>query len=98
MADLRRFLLRLLATFRWNQSHNDLAREVSAHLALIEDDYRSQGMDPTSARLAARRAFGGIEQARERQREARSFRWIADARQDLTYGARAFARNPSFRL
>ena len=45
---------------------------------------------------SARRAFGGVEQAKELQRDARAFRWIADLRQDMAYGVRSFARNPGF--
>ena len=36
-----------------------------SHLALLEDGFRNQGLTPDEARLAARRAFGGVEQAKE---------------------------------
>ena len=96
MEALRRFLLRIVATIRHGRAENDLAREVASHLALLEERFRREGLSPEEARLAARRAFGGVEQAKEHQRDTRSFRWIADLRQDLTYGARSFARSPGF--
>ncbi len=96
MARIRQFLLRLVTAFRSGRAEDDLAREVRAHLALMEDGYRAQGLDAPSARLAARRAFGGVEQAKEHQRDARAFRWLADLAQDLRYGARSFARSPGF--
>ena len=96
MEALRRFLLRIVATIRPGRAEDDLAREVASHLALLEERFRHEGLSPEAARLAARRAFGGVEQAKEHQRDARAFRWIADLRQDLAYGARSFARSPGF--
>ena len=96
MEALRRLLLRIVATIRPGRAEHDLAREVASHLALLEERFRLEGLSPEAARLAARRAFGGVEQAKEHQRDARAFRWIADLRQDLAYGARSFARSPGF--
>jgi hypothetical protein len=63
---------------------------TNLHLQLLEGKYLAQGMKPGEARCAARRAFGGVEQARERQRDARSFRagdsyFPAGAISDLDY-------------
>jgi len=55
-------------------------------------------MNPEEARSAARKAFGGIEQAKERSRDARGLRWIEELRQDLRYGARMLLKNPGFTL
>jgi predicted permease len=96
LASLRRFLIRLVVAFRPNRAEDDLAREMRAHLALMEDDFRSSGLDAEAARLAARRAFGGVERAKELQRDARAFRWIDDARRDVLYACRTLARTPAF--
>ena len=93
---MRRFLRRLLTPFRHGQAETELAREIESHLALLEEQFRHDGLSADEARIAARRAFGGVEQVKERQRDARSFRWIDDARQDAAYGARSFMRNPGF--
>jgi putative ABC transport system permease protein len=54
-------------------------------------------MSEAEARRAARRAFGGgVEQAKEHQRDARSFRWLDDARADVVYAVRSLRRNPGF--
>ena len=53
-------------------------------------------MRPEEARAAARRAFGGVEQAKELQREARSFIWLEDLRRDIGYGVRTLTRTPGF--
>jgi predicted permease len=96
MASLRRFFLRLVNAFRPSRADADMTREIAAHLALLEDDFRHRGLSPQQARSAARRAFGGVEQTKELQRDVRSFRWIDDARGDIRYGARALRRSPGF--
>ena len=96
MAGLRRFLHRLLASFSGGHAESELTREVAAHLALLEEGFRNQGMPADEARLAARRVFGGVEQAKEHHRDARAFRWIGDARRDVSYACRTLARTPGF--
>ena len=96
MAPLRRLLARLFATLRFNRAEDELAREVSSHLALLADEFERQGLSPEAARLAARRAFGGIEQVKERHRDTRSLVWLGDAWRDVRYAARSFERNPGF--
>jgi predicted permease len=97
VASIRQFLLRLASIIRFGHVEDDLAREVAAHLRLLEDKYVAEGMTQEEARLAARRAFGGgVEQAKEHQRDARSFRWLDDARADVIYAARSLRRNPGF--
>ena len=49
---MRRLLLRLINVFRPEQAEADLEREVAAHLALLEDEYRRRGMSEDEARLA----------------------------------------------
>ena len=98
MASLRQFLLRIATLFRNNRSEGELTREIDSHLSLLEDEFVAQGMAPPDAKLAARRAFGGVEQAKEHQRDARSFRWIDDLRKDSTYAVRSLMRSPSFTI
>src|SRR5687768_16376340 len=98
MSQLTRFVLRLLNVFRGSRADDQLSRELDAHLRLIQDDFERRGMSPEDARLAARRAFGGVEQAKEQQRDARSFIWLEDARRDLAYALRTLVRSPGFTL
>lgn len=96
MAGLRQFLLRLLSPLRNARAERELSREVEAHLALLEDEFIAKGMPRADAKLAARRAFGGVEQAKEHQRDARSFRWLADMAPDVTYALRSLRNNQAF--
>jgi putative ABC transport system permease protein len=96
IARLRRFFLRFYNVLRPARSEPDLARELATHLTLLEDDFQRRGLTPEEARLAARRAFGGVELTKENHRTARSFVWLDDARRDVQYAVRTFARNPGF--
>jgi hypothetical protein len=55
-------------------------------------------MRVTVARFAAARAFGGVEQAKEHQRDARGFRWLDNRRIDFTLGARMLVKHPALSL
>jgi predicted permease len=86
-----------LLSFVWpGRAERELTRELDAHLRQIEDDFLRQGLPPDEARLAARRAFGGIEQAKELQRDARSVRWLDELRQNVKYAVRTLRRAPGF--
>lgn len=91
---MRHFILRLLSSFRTSRAERDLAREIRSHLRLIEDQYIASGMTPEEARYAALRAFGGVEQVKEHQREARMFRWLAGWPMDLKLGGRMLVKYP----
>src|SRR6476646_9171422 len=95
---MRRFVARLLNFLRLTRRDDEAAREIAAHLALLQDDYESHGMTPEAARRAARMALGGVAQTTERHRDARSFPWLEDARQDVALGLRLLRRSPLFTL
>jgi putative ABC transport system permease protein len=94
VAPFRRFLHRIVTLFRRSRAESDLAREIAAHLQLLEDTFIQEGMTRQNARYAARRAFGGIEQVKERQRDERSFRWLTGWPMDLKLGARMLVKSP----
>jgi len=94
----RRMLAKLLNLLRNDHVEEDLAREVASHLALLEDESQRRGMTPDEARLAARRAYGGVEQAKQLHRDERSILWLEQTVQDLRHACRALARSPGFTL
>jgi putative ABC transport system permease protein len=98
MTTIRRFVLRLLSFFRTGATEAELSREIHSHLQLLEDEFVSKGMPRDDARLAARRAFGGVEQVKEHQRDARGFRWLDNSRMDFKLGARMLAKYPALSL
>lgn len=98
MSTARRVLSRFLAFFRSSRAERELAREINSHLRLLEDGYLAQGMTAEEARSAARRAFGGVEQVKELQRDERSFRWLAGWSMDLKLGARMLVKYPGLTI
>ena len=93
---LRRLALKLYNFCRPAPAEQELTKEVAAHLGVLEDEFRRRGMTADAARLAARRSFGGVDQAKERSREERSFVRLEDARRDAILAFRALRRAPGF--
>jgi hypothetical protein len=93
---MRRLMLRILNVFRRDSAERELAREMAAHLALLEDEHVRRGMTRDDARLAARRAIGSVALTKDLHRDARSFAWLDDARQDVRFAARMLVRSPGF--
>ena len=98
MSALRRLVHRVANVLRPDGAEPDLAREMTAHLTLLEDDFRERGLSDEDAGRAAKQAFGGIEQAKHEHRDARSFRWLDEARRDVRHAVRTLRRTPGFTL
>ena len=98
MSGIKRFVRRAISVFRSGRAEADLAREITSHLQLLEDSFRAQGMSAEDARFAAKRAFGGVEQAKEHQREARAFRWMDEWWLDAKLGTRMLIKYPGLTL
>ena len=98
MTGLRRLVLRVAAVFSSNRHEAELAREVRAHLQILEDQFVAGGISRDQAKNAARRAFGGVEQAKELHRDARSLRWLDSWWLELKLGARLLVRYPGLTL
>jgi predicted permease len=93
---LRRIFLRFYLLFADSKVEADLAREIAAHLALLEDQYLSQGMTPEDARRAARLAYGGVDQAKQLHREERAFQGLGQILQDTRYTFRQLRKSLGF--
>src|SRR3984893_4902940 len=95
---MRRALAKLVNLVSPRRADSEMTREIDAHLTLLQDEFEHQGMAPEDARLAARRAYGGVEQTKELHRETRSFVWIEQFAKDVRYSARNLRRTPGFTL
>jgi len=91
-------LKRLVTVFRRARADRELDEEIRAHVELLAADYERQGMSPADARLAARRAFGGIEPMKERYRDRRGLPWLDVLSQDVLFAWRQMQRHPSVAL
>ena len=93
---MNRPVRRLIALFTRRRDDVELAREMTSHLALLEDEHRRRGLTEDAARLAARRAMGSVALVENLHRDARSFPWIEDALIDLRVAARMLLASPGF--
>lgn len=93
---MRRLLARLANLFRVRRAENELAREIQSHLIMLQDDFERRGMSPGDANVAANRAYGNVEHAKELHREARSYLSIEHLLKDIRYGVRNLMRTPGF--
>lgn len=96
MLHLRRVFIRFLTLFVNDRAEDELEREIGTHLAFLEDDFRRQGMSPEDARLAARRAYGSVEQAKQMHRRERSFQGVAQTAMDIRYTFRQLSKSRGF--
>jgi len=85
---------RLTSVFRRVRADQELDDEIRDHIDRRVAADVALGVAPEQARLAALRAFGGIEQSKEACRDVRRVSLIDDTVQDLRFAARHFARTP----
>src|SRR6184192_1304684 len=92
--------LRLRSLFRRAQADQQLDDELRDHLERKTEEYVAQGMAQGMAQAEAHRRarldLGGIEQTKEKCRDARRVNWIQDLIQDLRLGARSLRKSPAF--
>jgi putative ABC transport system permease protein len=98
MSRLKRFWWRLLRSVHAGSMDEELDREVASHIGLMADEYRRRGMSAEEALRAARRDFGALDAAKERQRDERGFRWIGETYRDFRYAARWLRKRPVFTM
>src|SRR5215472_4066851 len=88
--------LRLRSLFRWAQADQELDEELRYHLERRTEEYVAQGMTQEEAQRRARLDLGGIEQTKEKCRDARRVNWIQDLIRDLSFGLRMLRKSPGF--
>jgi putative ABC transport system permease protein len=88
--------LRLRSLFRREQADRELDDELRDHLDRKTEEYVARGMTQEEAHRRARIDLDGIEQSKEKCRDARRINWIQDFSQDLRFGLRMLRKSPGF--
>ncbi len=73
-----------------------MQEELGHHLALRAERNVAAGMSPEDARALALRTFGGVEQIKERARDARGWMILDQLWRDWRYAIRQLAMTPVF--
>ena len=86
----------LRVLLRRDRVESELGAELKAYVELLTDEKMRAGMSPRAARRAALLELGGMEQVKERVRDAWLGAWASALVRDVRHSVRLFARAPGF--
>ena len=89
-------LYRIRSLVRRSRQETELEGELGFHLDMQVEENIRRGMDPASARLAALRRFGGVDQVKEACRDSWGTALADAARRYLTFALRSLRHTPGF--
>ncbi|MGO8786808.1 MAG: ADOP family duplicated permease [Terriglobia bacterium] len=93
---MREIFSRLRAFFRKERLDTEVEAEMASHLELAIEENLRRGISLEEARRQALVSFGGVEQAKERHREARGLPALDVLFQDVRYTFRTLRRDRGF--
>jgi len=98
MGAIREAVNRVQSFFQKKQQDSEMDAEMKSHLELAVEENMNQGMLWEEAQRKALVRFGGVQQAKEQQRETRGLPWLDILLQDLRYTFRTLRRDRVFTL
>src|SRR5947207_1991219 len=85
---MRQLLRRFWYAVRQRRFQADLAEEIEFHQAMKQRELEQEGLTPTDASFATRRALGSIALAHDRSRDVWQPSWLQGIGQDLRLAVR----------
>ncbi|MGC2639351.1 MAG: ABC transporter permease [Acidobacteriaceae bacterium] len=95
---LRQAIQRVIAVFHKDSMDRELDAEMAAHLEFAIQENVQRGMSEEEARRRAMAKFGGVQQARERQRASRGLPFLDVLGQDVRFTMRTLRRDLGFTI
>jgi hypothetical protein len=92
------FFAKLKAFFLQSADDTAFSQEIEAHIEMLVEQYRQQGMGTVEAKRAARRQFGNVSLLTQRRKEARTTMFFFNVTRDLKYGIRQLVKTPVFTM
>jgi predicted permease len=80
----------------WKRKQQDFKAEIDAHLQLEADELASEGLTPSDAQAAARRAFGNRMIAEERFYESNHWMFLDHFVRDVRFAGRVLTKDTRF--
>ncbi|MGH9480766.1 MAG: ADOP family duplicated permease [Terriglobales bacterium] len=96
MEAILQWIGRVRAWFRHRELDRELDQELSFHIELAAEEHLQAGLSPEQARRRALQQLGGVEQAKERHRQARGLGLVEEFARDLRYAVRTLRRERGF--
>ena len=93
---IRRLLARVRGLFAGGPSDEERAREIAAHLALLEEQLRTQGLAEEEARRQAHLRLGNAVVIREEVRAMSGVPFVENLWRDMGYALRQMRRSKGF--
>ncbi len=98
MAAIRIAMARVRGLFRRDAIADEISEELRFHLEMRADEYARSGLEARAARQAALRRFGNPAVIQDRGYDVRGGGMMETILQDVKYGLRQLAQQPSFSI